>query len=206
MSILFLLMFPLFALTLYLPWVKRVRFVHAPLQILSIILLIVGLSTGVVLAKKVDQLDGYHQVIGYIIVACLVVFQPALGIYQHLHYHKTGGRSALGVFHQWLGRIVILAGVINGGLGFLQSGPVGNTYVPRGAVIAYSIVAVVVFIFYVAVVFVSKRRSQSAPLREKPYDRGYEMHPSSQDRSMSPTNPNYRSQNFPKQGEPQRYR
>jgi hypothetical protein len=196
MSILFLLFFPLFALTLYLPWAKRVRFVHAPLQILSIILLIVGLATGVILGKSVDELDGYHQVIGYIIFACLVFFQPALGIYQHLYYHRTGGRSALGVFHQWLGRIVILAGVVNGGLGFLQSGPVGNEYVPHYAVVAYSIVAIVVFIIYVAVVFVSNRRAQNSPIREKPYDRGYEMHPSSHEAPMSPTNPNYQSRNY----------
>lgn len=206
MSVLFLLFFPLFALTLYLPWAKRVRFVHAPLQILSIILLIVGLATGVALGKKVDMLDGYHQVIGYIVVTCLVVFQPALGIYQHLYYHRTGGRSAFGAFHQWLGRIVILAGVVNGGLGFLQSGPVGSEWVPRGAVLAYSIVAVVVFLFYVAVVFITKRRAQNAPMREKPYDRGYEMHPSSRDNAMSPTNPNYESRNYPNRGQPPRYR
>lgn len=197
MALLFLIFFPLFALTLYLPWAKRVRFVHAPLQILSIILLIVGLALGVSLGKSVDQLDGYHQIIGYIIFACLVAFQPALGIYQHLHYHKTGGRSVLGVVHQWLGRVVILVGVVNGGLGFRQSGPVGSTYVPRGAVIGYSIVAVIVFIIYVAVVFISKRRAQNAPIREKPYDRGYEMHPSSNQGGMSNTNPNYQSRNYP---------
>lgn len=199
-------MFPLVSLTLYLPWVKRVRFVHAPLQILSIILLVIGLSTGVVLAKKVDRLDGYHQVIGYIIVTCLVVFQPALGIYQHLYYHRNGGRSALGAVHQWLGRTVILAGVVNGGLGFMQCGPVGSTYVPHGAVASYSIVAVVVFLFYVAVVAISKRRAQNEPMREKPYDRGYEMHPSSRDNTMSPTNPNYQSRHYPSQRQPPQYR
>jgi Ca2+/Na+ antiporter len=199
-------MFPLVSLTLYLPWAKRVRFVHAPLQILSIILLIIGLSTGVILAKKVDQLDGYHQVIGYIIVTCLVVFQPALGIYQHLYYHRNRGRSALGAVHQWLGRTVILAGVVNGGLGFMQSGPVGSTYVPHGAVAGYSIVAVVVFLFYLAVVVISKRRAQNAPIREKPYDQGYEMHPSSRDNAMSPTNPNYQSRHYPNQRQPPQYR
>lgn len=200
MSILFLLFFPLFALTLYLPWAKRVRFVHAPLQVLSIILLIVGLACGVTLGKSVDKLDGYHQVIGYIIFACLIFFQPALGIYQHLHYHRTGGRSALGVFHQWLGRIVILAGVVNGGLGFLQSGTPGSEYVPHYAVTAYSIVAIVVFIIYIAVVFNAKRRAQNSPIREKPYDRGYEMHPSSNEAPMEPINPYYQSQNYSNQG------
>ena len=193
MSILFLFLFPLFALTLYLPWAKRVRFVHAPLQILSIILLIVGLGTGVTLGKSLYLLSGYHQVIGYIVFACLVFFQPALGIYQHLHYHRTGGRSVLGAVHQWLGRIVILAGVVNGGLGFMQTGPVGSQYVPHGAVVGYSIIALIIFIVYVAVVFISKRRAQNAPMREKPYDRGYEMHPSSNESAI----PNYQSRNYP---------
>jgi len=181
MSVVFILFFPLFALTLYLPSAKRVRYVHAPLQIFSIILLLVGLGTGVKLGKSLSLLNGYHQVIGYFVVAVMIGFQPALGIYQHLHYHKTGGRSALGVFHQWLGRTVIVVGIVNGGLGFMQSGPVGSTYVPRYAVVLYSIVALVVLFIYLAVVISSKRRAgNDLAAREKISGRtGYEMHPSS---------------------------
>jgi Cytochrome domain of cellobiose dehydrogenase len=183
MSVVFILFFPLFALTLYLPTAKRVRYVHAPLQVFSIILLLVGLGTGVKLGKSIEILDGYHQVIGYIVVAVMIGFQPALGIYQHLYYHKTGGRSALGVFHQWLGRTVIVVGIVNGGLGFMQSGPVGSTYVPRYAVVLYSIVALAVLFVYLAVVVISKRRAgNDLAAHEKISGRtGYEMHPPSND-------------------------
>ena len=179
MSLIFLVMFPLAALTLYLPYEQRVRYVHAPLQVLSLILLIVGLATGVVLGNKVDELDGYHQVIGYIVVAALVLFQPALGIYQHMHYRKTGGRSPMGIIHRWLGRSVIILGVINGGLGFMQSGPVGSDDVPSYSVVVYGIVAAVVFLIYACVVLASifrARRKASTQFPEKDYSRrGYEM-------------------------------
>ena len=98
MSLVFLILFPLAALTLYLPYSQKVRQIHAPLQLIGLVLLIVGLGLGVVLGKRVSELDAYHQVIGYLIVAVLVLFQPALGIYQHLHYRKTGGRSVMGSF------------------------------------------------------------------------------------------------------------
>jgi len=185
MSLVFLVLFPLFALTIYLPFTKKVLFLHAPLQISSIILLLVGLGTGVYLAKNLDELDAYHQVIGYIIVACLVLLQPVMGLIQHLHFRKTGGRSLFGSFHRWLGRVMIALGIINGGLGLHQSGPVGSKNVPRGAVIVYSIVAAVVFCIYLAVVISSQlkasRRTGAITQREKMRGdhEGYEMHSSS---------------------------
>ncbi len=166
-------------MTLYLPWSKRVPFIHAPLQVLAIILLIVGLALGVQLAKPAGQLGKYHQVIGYIVIAIPFSIQPALGVFQHIHFRKTGGRSSMGVIHHWLGRAVIVAGVVNGGLGMLQSGPVGNENVPSWAPIAYSIVAIVVAIIYAAVVIGTNMRRRNAGLTEKRDTRGYEMHPSS---------------------------
>ena len=181
MSAVFLVLFPLIALTLYLPTAKRVRYIHAPLQVVSIILMLVGLGLGVKLGNSVDELDGYHQVIGYILVAVLIGGQPALGIYQHMYYHRTGGHSILGTLHKWMGRIAILVGAVNGGLGFMQSGPVGSTYVPNYAVVVYSIVAVVVFFIYLLVVLMAKwRASRNNTMDEKMGGRGgYEMHPSS---------------------------
>ena len=98
----------------------------------------------------------------------------------------------MGVVHHWLGRAVIVAGVINGGLGMLQSGPVGNEYVPTWAPIAYSIVAVVVAIIYAVVVVVAKIRKRNAGLTEKRDMRGYEMHPSSNERQRRHDENRYR--------------
>jgi hypothetical protein len=181
MSVLFVLFFPLFALTLYLRTTKKVRYIHAPLQAMSIIFLVIGLSTGIILGKNIGATTGTHEVLGYFIVACLVFIQPILGLYQHLYYHKTHRRSALGVCHQWLGRLVILAGVVNGGLGFKQTSSMGLTsWVPLWAVLAYSIAAIIVFIVYVNVVIVSKVQSRSAQ-SESPHKAprsDHEMQPS----------------------------
>lgn len=192
MSLVFLVLMPFAALTLYLPYTQKVPHLHAPLQILSIILVIVGLALGVRLAKPLGLTTGYHQIIGYIIVAILFSAQPVLGLLQHLHFRKTGTRSGMGLAHQWLGRVVILAGVVNGGLGMMQSGPVGGSWVPNYAPILYSVVAVVVLLIYIAVVIGTAMGKRTLRPTEK-YDRsGYEMHPSSSERL--------------RRHEPQRYR
>jgi hypothetical protein len=182
MSLVFLVLMPFAALTLYLPYTKKVPHIHAPLQILSVILVIVGLALGVRLAKPLGLTAGYHQVIGYAVVAILLSAQPILGLLQHLHFRKTGTRSGMGLGHQWLGRIVIILGVVNGGLGMMQSGPVGSEWVPNYAPILYSIVAAVVFLIYVAVVVGTTMRKRNVRPTEKYDRRGYEMHPSSSER------------------------
>ena len=96
MSLVFVVMFPLAALTIYLPHTQKVRLIHAPLQVVSIILMIVGLALGVELGKQISLLDGYHQIIGYIVFAWMVIVQPALGLGQHLHFRKNGTRSPMG--------------------------------------------------------------------------------------------------------------
>ncbi|RMD42011.1 hypothetical protein DV735_g3109, partial [Chaetothyriales sp. CBS 134920] len=151
MSLVFLVLFPIAALTLYIPYAEKVRYIHGPLQLLSLIISIIGLALGVYLGQKVRKLDAYHQIIGYLVVGILILFQPALGILQHLHYRKTGTKSPMGIAHRWLGRTMIILGVINGGLGFMQSGPVGSKNVPNYSVIAYSVVAGVVLFLYISI-------------------------------------------------------
>lgn len=172
MSVLFIALFPLISLTIYLPYTQKVRYIHAPLQILSTILLIAGMSLGIVLGQRMGELDGYHMVIGFIVVACLVLFQPAMGVYQHMYYRRTGGHSAFGIAHRWLGRSMIMLGVINGGLGW-QLRDNESAYVP------YAVVAVIVFLIYISVLIISWYMSgKSRNMNEKGSDRGYEMSPS----------------------------
>merc|ERR1711939_1222136 len=189
MPLVFVLLFPLSALTIYLPYHEKVRHIHAPLQVVSVILMLVGLGLGVKLANKLDEVDQYHQVIGYIVVAWMVFFQPALGLWQHLHFRKKGTRSPMGHGHRWLGRAFILLGIVNGGLGFKQAGTVGSDDVPTYSVVVYSIVTVVVFLLYIAVIVImprlaAKRNGSNSNLGEKPRPRsqGYEMHNRSVDR------------------------
>jgi len=172
MSVLFLALFPFSALTLYLPTTKKVRFLHAPLQVLSTILLIIGMALGIVLGNRIGEIDGYHQIIGFIVVAMLVLFQPAMGLYQHLHYHKTGGRTIFGVMHRWLGRSMIILGIVNGGLGW-QLTRSQTAYVP------YGVVAGIVFVIYISVLlFAWYRSGQPQDVQDEKAGRrgrGYEL-------------------------------
>ncbi|KIW17175.1 hypothetical protein PV08_04366 [Exophiala spinifera] len=187
MSLTFVLLFPLSSLTIYLGYREKVRHIHGPLQAVSIILMLVGLGLGVKLADKLDEIDEYHQVIGFVLVAWMVFFQPVLGLLQHLHFRKNGTRSPMGHGHRWAGRAFILLGIVNGGLGFKQSGKVGSTNVPTYSVVVYSVFAVVIFLIYIAVVILgprmSARNGSNAGPGEKPRPRsqGYEMHNRSAD-------------------------
>lgn len=159
MSSVFLILFPCFALTIYLPFAKKVAFIHAPLEILALVMLITGVGLGASLAKEFNVPSVYHPVVGYIVTATLFLFQPALGLLQHLHFRRTGQRGLFGHAHQWLGRTMMTLGIINGGLGLRLSGPIGTENEPRYGVIVYSIVAAAVFLMHVAaVVFLALSR------------------------------------------------
>ncbi|KAK5070135.1 hypothetical protein LTR64_001972 [Lithohypha guttulata] len=178
MSVLFLGLFPFVSLTLYLPTAIKVRYIHAPLQILNLVLLIAGMALGIVLGQRFDALDGYHMIIGYIVVICLILFQPAMGLYQHLYYHRTGGSSFFGVAHRWFGRTMILLGIVNGGLGWYIAGNT-SAYVP------YAIVAAIVVLIYISVLLFAwyKSGKKQDPLNEKAgSDRSYEMQRSRESR------------------------
>jgi hypothetical protein len=192
MSLVFVVLMPFVALTLYLPYTKKVLHMHGPLQILSIILVIVGLALGVRLAKPLRLTAGYHQIIGYAVVAMLFSVQPVLGLLQHLHFRKTGTRSGMGLGHQWLGRTVIILGVVNGGLGMRESGPVGDSWVPTYAPILYGIVATVVLLIYLAVVVGNAMRKRTVRPTEKHDRRGHEMQPSSSERQQRHEPQHYR--------------
>ena len=151
MAVVFLFLLPIGALTIYLPFSRKVLLAHAPIQVLSVALLIVGIILGVVLGVRIDKYDGYHQIIGYIVVSCLLLFQPTLGLIQHVRHRKFGERTIFGHFHRWFGRLLILLGVINGGLGLYSTGDIGTESVPTWSVIAYSVIAVVVGIIYIAI-------------------------------------------------------
>lgn len=183
MSLVFVVLFPLSALTVYLPYNEKIRHIHAPLQIVSLILMIAGLGLGVKLGNQVGNLDGYHMVIGYIVFAWMVAFQPALGLLQHLHFRRNGTRSMMGTSHRWLGRAFVALGIVNGGLGFMTAGPIGSNDVPSYAVIVYSVFAGIVFLVYLGILFFpasSAERSRSADAlpgeKPRPRTEGYEMH------------------------------
>ncbi len=97
--------------------------------------------------KKANNLSAQlfeqtHTILGTVVV-CLFVIQPALGFIHHTQFTKTHSRGAFSHLHIWYGRCMIILGVINGGLG-LQLATASTSLI-----IAYSVVAGAILIFYV---------------------------------------------------------
>ncbi|KAB8227804.1 cytochrome and DOMON domain-containing protein [Aspergillus alliaceus] len=147
MAITFVLLFPSFALLISLPWVTSPSKVHAPLQVLALTLAIAGMGVGIQLAIDKKVKSSSHPIIGIIVVALLVLFQPLMGFLQHRHFRRNGGKGAFAYLHRWLGRSMIILGIVNGGLGFRLAG-IGNPSTPRSAMIAYSVIAGVMGLLY----------------------------------------------------------
>ena len=74
-----------------------------------------------------------HVVIGLLAISMIVLVQPAMGILQHLHFRKTGGKSIFAYIHRWTGRVAIILGMINQGLGFQLVG-IGTVVQPHSLI------------------------------------------------------------------------
>ncbi|KAF8850368.1 hypothetical protein BDZ45DRAFT_809191 [Acephala macrosclerotiorum] len=79
---------------------------HAPLMIFVF-----------VVVMPVMNFNSAHQIFGLLIVVA-VIGQFVLGYMHHRIYKQTQNTTKLAPIHVWLGRFVILAGTINGFLGF----------------------------------------------------------------------------------------
>ncbi|KAG9231309.1 integral membrane protein-like protein [Amylocarpus encephaloides] len=136
------------------PWI------HAGIQLASLICMIAGLGLGVKLAQSTDLLfTNTHSVLGVAVVALFLV-QPLLGLVHHHMYKRTGGRTIFSHLHIWYGRSLMLLAVINGGLGLDLA--TDN----RPITIAYSVVAGVFGLAYIAVTIL-KRKGNSLRHEEK---------------------------------------
>jgi hypothetical protein len=162
LSVVFVVFFPSSALTLHLfPSPKVVSRIHAPLQIFNSLVALVGMGVGISCALDLDELNGYHPIIGMVAISMLVAFQPIMGLVQHLHYRKHQSKTLFAYAHRWLGRLCILLGIINGGLGFMYAGGLGDDAVPTGAVIVYSVLSGFGLAAYISVLLVPGRRAKA---------------------------------------------
>ncbi|KAL5364494.1 hypothetical protein BJX96DRAFT_135878 [Aspergillus floccosus] len=147
MSFAFVLFFPLFALLVPLPIRVSVAKVHAPLQVFTLAMAVAGMGLGIKLAVDGSLMKNAHPIIGIVVVGLLLLMQPGMGLLQHMHFRRTGGKHLAAYVHRWLGRGLLILGIINGGLGFMLRG-VGNLGAPRGAMIAYAVIAGVMGVVY----------------------------------------------------------
>ncbi|KAK2799360.1 hypothetical protein FQN50_008519 [Emmonsiellopsis sp. PD_5] len=152
MSIAFVILLPTFALSLYaIPYSKTASRIHAPLQLATLAFTIAGFGIGISLARDFGKIAQYHPIIGMVAVGYLIAFQPALGLMHHLNYVKTHEGSVMGVVHRWGGRVMLVLGIVNGGLGFMFAG-IGTEGVPVAGVAVYSAIAGFMGVVYVGLV------------------------------------------------------
>jgi len=165
MAFTFLVLFPAGALTRHLiHYPNVIPYIHAPIQLFALAAAIAGLGLGVSMALDIGEISAYHPVIGMTTVSALIAFQPLMGLLQHLNYRKNGTKSPFAYAHRWLGRTLIVLGIINGGLGFMFSG-IGTPGVPTAAVIAYGVIAGFMGIVYALNLLLSATRLKS-PVNE----------------------------------------
>lgn len=162
MPLAFVLLFPSFALALHLFPAGMVA-IHGSLQLFTLAVAIAGMCVGISMAQDIQLVSHYHPVIGLVVVAGLVLFQPAMGWLQHRHFRKSGGKGPFAYLHRWFGRIMIIIGVINVGLGFQLTG-IGMPGAPRAAVITYGVVAGIIGLVSLTVIIMAgmKRRRHPA--------------------------------------------
>jgi hypothetical protein len=132
MSIVFIVLYPLGAISVHLPvdrmpllrnsYLKqKIAAIHAPIQLLGFVMMIGGMALGIRIAHDLDFFSSpvpAHIIIGLLVTCTIIVFQPVMGVLQHRYFKRTGGKSIFGYIHRWVGRFAILLGMINNGLGF----------------------------------------------------------------------------------------
>ncbi|KAI0871275.1 iron reductase domain protein [Hypoxylon argillaceum] len=139
MSIVMVILYPLgsILMPLFGSWV-----LHAVWQIGSFLAMWAAFALGVVLAQRTGyNFSENHTLLGTVVVALFGV-QPIGGYLHHLYYVKHQKRGLVSHGHIWYGRILIVLGIINGGLGLQLAGA------RQSLVIAYSVVAAVIFAAY----------------------------------------------------------
>ncbi|RDW94896.1 hypothetical protein BP5796_00659 [Coleophoma crateriformis] len=160
MSVVVLLLFPLGALAMR---VMGKWWLHATFQVLSILVLLAGFGLGVYMAEHERRLfNNTHTIFGTVLVALFVTAQPLIGFLQHAHFRRYKERGAWGYMHLWAGRILIVLGVVNGGIGLQLSREEGTA---KNAYIAIAVVVGVIYILTLLITAVFRRRGSKAGSR-----------------------------------------
>ncbi|KAI1165582.1 hypothetical protein F5B18DRAFT_610236 [Nemania serpens] len=93
---------------------------HAINQAVAFGLVVIGAIIGFVISTSYTRSSKFntaHQIVG-IFVFIFVIAQLVLGYLHHRIYKKTQQPTKMAPIHVWLGRVVILLGIVNGFTGF----------------------------------------------------------------------------------------
>lgn len=174
-SLAFVILFPVGSILIRLGSFPGVWLVHGLFQIFAYAVYIAAFGLGVWFVNNipVNLLGHYHPVIG-IVVFCLLFFQLILGWLHHSQFKKYRRRTVWSYGHLWLGRAVITLGMINGGLGMLLATETGYFVPSQGQMIAYGVVAGIMWLLWVCVSLIGeRRRARSRRFAQEPYKEQY---------------------------------
>ncbi|SPN96842.1 related to cellobiose dehydrogenase [Cephalotrichum gorgonifer] len=149
MTAAFALLYPLGSILIVL---VRKWYFHVACQVVAFIAMWAGFGTGYTTARNTGTLfkDG-HTIFGTVVVSAMVL-QPILGSLHHHYFKKNGTRSPVSYAHIWYGRVLMLLGIVNGGVGLRAAGS------PQTFTIVYAVIAAMSGVAYVACALVAGMR------------------------------------------------
>ncbi|KAH9862002.1 hypothetical protein IAQ61_010203 [Plenodomus lingam] len=163
-SVAFVFLFPLGGILIRVGNFPGLIWVHAGLQMFAWVLFMTAFGLGLYYGIMDNYMHEAHPIIGIVLVAMMLV-QPLFGWLHHLRFVRTGGRTVFSHSHIWIGRIAIILGMINGGLGMKLSGVTNSYY------IVYSVFAGVLGLSYIASIIYGettrKRKLQNGSLGDR---------------------------------------
>lgn len=169
-------------LRLNIPGVSLLKF-HAGTQLFVYAMTVATSGLGIWLAIGASNYGSVwtdsHVIIGLIIFSVANI-QPWIGYVHHIVFKKRllklkegietkkPGRTTITIFHIWIGRILILLGVINGGLGLRLAAttPFQTASTTHKAEIAYGILAGLMFLLFAGVSILFEHR-RAARIRNR---------------------------------------
>ncbi|KAF1924003.1 iron reductase domain protein [Didymella exigua CBS 183.55] len=154
-SLAFVILFPAGAIAIRLASFPGVVWFHALFQIFAYVVYIAAFGLGVHIASEMEMLDHHHPIVG-VVVFVLVLLQPVFGWVHHTMFKRYQSRTLWSYVHIWLGRIAVTLGIINGGLGLQWADSMNMS--SRGGIIAYAVIAVVMWLAWVAASVIGERR------------------------------------------------
>jgi len=164
-SLAFVILFPMGSIAIRLASFPGIIWIHAIFQVVAYLIYIVAAGLGLYLAKDLNVMSDKHPIIGIAVLLALFV-QPIFGWLHHSLFKKYGHRMMWSHAHIWVGRIAISLGIINGGLGLKLSDCRGQS--SKGGMIAYGVVAAVIWLAWVVATFIGERRRIKAQRNASP--------------------------------------
>lgn len=157
-SLAFVALFPMGGILIRIANFTGLVWVHAALQMLAYIIYLIAFAMGVYMATRMDYMSRAHPIIGTVLFVVLCL-QPIFGVVHHMLFKKQGRRTVWSYLHLYQGRIAILLGMINGGLGIQLAGDAST-----GARAAYAIITLIMAVLYIACIVIGeRRRSRDGP-------------------------------------------